>query len=494
MMSERGAGDLASVSAAIEEKLIRRHPHIFADAVADTPAEVKSRWERIKVEQEGRQGIFHDVPASFPALLLARKLQQRAGSVGFDWDSAREGFHKIAEEHGELAELFAETPDRDPDRHDPRVPHEVGDLLFAVVNVARLLHVDPELALREAARRFERRVIAAAELAAAEGLDWTALDLPAPGGLLPARESGRHPMTTIIDVQARQILDSRGNPTVEVEVELESGVVGRAAVPSGASTGEYEAVELRDDERRLPRQGRAHGRRQRQHRHRRRDRGLRRHRPAARGLHAHRAGRHAEQGQAGRQRHPRRVAGHGLRRRGRPRAAAVPVHGRLQRARPAGAHDEHHERRQARRQQRRPAGVHDHAGRRRQLRGGAAHLRRGLPRPQGGAARSAASPRRSGDEGGFAPDLASNEEALRVIMEAIDAAGYEPGDDVRLALDPAASSFFEATKASTYWPARAASSRSAEMVDYYAEPRATSTPSSASRTVSPRTTGTASSS
>ena len=178
MMSERGAGDLASVSAAIEEKLIRRHPHIFADAQADTPREVKARWERIKVEQEGRQGIFHDVPASFPALLLARKLQQRAGSVGFDWESAREGFHKIAEEHGELAELFDETPGRDPDRHDPRVAHEVGDLLFAVVNVARLLHVDPELSLREAARRFERRVVAAAGLAAAEGLDWAALDLP----------------------------------------------------------------------------------------------------------------------------------------------------------------------------------------------------------------------------------------------------------------------------------------------------------------------------
>ena len=55
-------------------------------------------------------------------------------------------------------------------------------------------------------------------------------------------------MTTIIDVSARQILDSRGNPTVEVEVELESGAVGRADVPSGASTGEYEAVELRDDD------------------------------------------------------------------------------------------------------------------------------------------------------------------------------------------------------------------------------------------------------
>ena len=182
MLSERGAGDLASVTADIETKLIRRHPHIFADGTANTPGEVKSRWERIKVEQEGREGIFHDVPAAFPAMLQARKLQQRASSVGFDWSSAAEGFPKIAEEHGELAELFAEAaamgPVRDPDRHDPRVSHEVGDLLFATVNVARLLHVDPELALREAARRFERRVTAAAALAAAEGRDWSGLDLP----------------------------------------------------------------------------------------------------------------------------------------------------------------------------------------------------------------------------------------------------------------------------------------------------------------------------
>jgi len=197
MLDEEGAGDLASVARDIEVKLIRRHPHIFADAVAETPADVKSRWERIKVEQEGRQGIFHDVPAGFPALLYAKKLQQRAASVGFDWDSAAEAFPKIAEEHAELAELFHEAAAAaelaaarsesaapglalaDPHRADLRVTHEVGDLLFATVNVARLLHVDPELALREAGRRFERRVTAAAELAAAHGEDWVSLDLRA---------------------------------------------------------------------------------------------------------------------------------------------------------------------------------------------------------------------------------------------------------------------------------------------------------------------------
>jgi MazG family protein len=183
MLRERGAGDLGTVACDIEVKLIRRHPHIFADAVAETAADVRSRWERIKREQEGREGIFHDVPAAFHALLYARKVQQRAASVGFDWSSAAEAFPKVAEEHGELAELFAEAVARrdgmpaDPDRRDPRVSHEVGDLLFAVVNVARLLHVDPELALRAAAQRVERRVLAAAAIAQAEGVDWAEREL-----------------------------------------------------------------------------------------------------------------------------------------------------------------------------------------------------------------------------------------------------------------------------------------------------------------------------
>ena len=119
MLEEEGAGDLASVAHEIEVKLIRRHPHIFADAVAETPKDVKDRWERIKVEQEGRQGIFHDVPAGFPALLYAKKLQQRAASVGFDWDSASEAFPKIAEEHAELAELFHEAAEGADSRTAP---------------------------------------------------------------------------------------------------------------------------------------------------------------------------------------------------------------------------------------------------------------------------------------------------------------------------------------------------------------------------------------
>ncbi len=178
-LEERRFGDLGTVAEAIEVKLIRRHAHIFGDAVAETAEEVRGQWERIKREQEGREGIFHDVPGALPALLFARKLQERAGAVGFDWPSAAEAFPKIAEEHGELAEVLAGTPaGRAPDHLDPHLIHEFGDLLFATVNVARLAKVDPELALRQAARRFERRVCDAVVLAQREGADWSALGLP----------------------------------------------------------------------------------------------------------------------------------------------------------------------------------------------------------------------------------------------------------------------------------------------------------------------------
>ena len=128
----------------IERKLIRRHPHIFADAVADTPADVKRRWERIKASRRAGRASSTTCRSGSRHCSMREKLQQRAASVGFDWDSAAEAFPKIAEEHGELAELFVEAAEAaaavktvagsqpaDPHRADPRVAHEVGDLLFA---------------------------------------------------------------------------------------------------------------------------------------------------------------------------------------------------------------------------------------------------------------------------------------------------------------------------------------------------------------------------
>jgi len=168
LLEERDKGDLATAARLIHEKLVRRHPHVFGDVDADTPGRVKENWDRIKREQEGREGVFHHVPEALPALLHARKLQQRAKAVGFEYPDV----------DGAVADLDDELRELKSDLGSPeRRAEELGDVLFAVVNVARKLDVDPELELRRASQRFRRRVEVAEELARASGEDWSALPL-----------------------------------------------------------------------------------------------------------------------------------------------------------------------------------------------------------------------------------------------------------------------------------------------------------------------------
>ena len=178
LLEEQDEGDLDEVARGVHEKLVRRHPHVFGEAEASTPARVRERWETIKTEQEGREGVFHDVPGSLPALLLARKTQRRAAAVGFDWPDLDGPLAKLREE---LDELLVEieragrpAPETEPDL---RVQDELGDLLFSVVNVARFVNVDPELALRRATHRSRDRIELAERLAAEAGETWTELDL-----------------------------------------------------------------------------------------------------------------------------------------------------------------------------------------------------------------------------------------------------------------------------------------------------------------------------
>ena len=177
LLKEKSVGDLEQAIRIVIAKLVRRHPHVFGSGDAQTAGRVRERWEEIKREDEGREGIFHDVPEGLPALLYARKVQLRARSVGFEYPDLAGA---LADFDDELRELRAELPPEDPPAEaeaDARTAAELGDVLFAAVNVARRLNVDPELELRAAAKRFRTRVETAEALAAAAGKDWTTLPL-----------------------------------------------------------------------------------------------------------------------------------------------------------------------------------------------------------------------------------------------------------------------------------------------------------------------------
>lgn len=164
MAEEQGRFDFGGVVEAITSKMIRRHPHVFGEAGALSPQEVSALWGQIKAQEKAeraaahaaagapqpRAGLLADVPAALPGLTRAVKLQQRASTVGFDWNDARLVLAKIREETLEIEEAL--------EAGDPQaVADEIGDLLFAVANIARHTHSDPERALRGANAKFERR-------------------------------------------------------------------------------------------------------------------------------------------------------------------------------------------------------------------------------------------------------------------------------------------------------------------------------------------------
>ena len=161
LLEERGAGDLAAVAEGCREKLIRRHPHVFGDAEADSAGQVLRNWDRIKQEEEGRGGArepFADVPENLPALLYARKLQRRANSAGrVEEGDPADTARALRESADDLAGLLEQgesgAPTANPAERQ-RVQAALGELLFAAVDVARRLSADPELALRATADRF----------------------------------------------------------------------------------------------------------------------------------------------------------------------------------------------------------------------------------------------------------------------------------------------------------------------------------------------------
>jgi nucleoside triphosphate diphosphatase len=178
LLEEKGSADLETVARGVHEKLVRRHPHVFGDVEARTAERVRERWDEIKRTEEEREGIFHHVPDLIPALLYARKVQRRAAAIGFEYPDTAGALADLDDEVRELKEALAEAgkiaPETEP---PPHVFEEMGDVLFAAVNVARRLNVDPELALRTMTKRFVDRVERADEHAAAEGKSFAELEL-----------------------------------------------------------------------------------------------------------------------------------------------------------------------------------------------------------------------------------------------------------------------------------------------------------------------------
>ncbi len=176
MAEEAGSFDFAGVARAISDKMVKRHPHVFGTASVENAAAQTVAWEAQKADERRAKADASGWPPSaldgvglaLPALTRAVKLQRRAARVGFDWPDAAPIFDKIAEEIAELREAMAGgSPDR--------IEDELGDLLFAVVNLARRLDTDPEQALRRSSRKFERRFRAIEQALAARGISGASL-------------------------------------------------------------------------------------------------------------------------------------------------------------------------------------------------------------------------------------------------------------------------------------------------------------------------------
>ena len=178
LLAEKGEPGLEAIARGVHEKLVRRHPHVFGGAELGSASEVRVSWEQSKRDLEGRAGIFHDVPDALPALLYARKVQRRAAAVGFEYPDTPGALADLDDELRELKEALAEAGEVPAETEPPaHVFAEMGDVLFAAVNVARRLNVDPELALRAMSRRFVQRVERAERYAADEGKSFADLEL-----------------------------------------------------------------------------------------------------------------------------------------------------------------------------------------------------------------------------------------------------------------------------------------------------------------------------
>ena len=147
--SEQGRFTIDDVAGTIVDKLIRRHPHVFGETKVNSSEEVLENWEEIK-KREGKESVLDGVPESLPALLKARRIQEKAKRVGFDWDSIQGAFEKVLEEFQELKDAVGRRKKKD-------IEDEFGDILFSIVNISRFMEIDAEDSLRKTINKFKER-------------------------------------------------------------------------------------------------------------------------------------------------------------------------------------------------------------------------------------------------------------------------------------------------------------------------------------------------
>jgi MazG family protein len=165
MAEEQGEFTLSDVMAAIGEKMVRRHPHVFSDRMVRDVAEIKANWQAIKRDVEMKRasaGILDGIPRSLPALIRAQKMTEAAATVGFDWDRTDAVMLKVEEELHELKEALQQGPPQ-------KIREELGDLLFTLVNLCRFVKINADEALRQANRKFEERFACMEQKLAAAG-------------------------------------------------------------------------------------------------------------------------------------------------------------------------------------------------------------------------------------------------------------------------------------------------------------------------------------
>lgn len=163
--SESNEFDIVDVLNGICEKLIFRHPHIYSDVVVSGEEEVKQNWEKLKLK-EGKKSILEGVPKGLPSMVKAQRIQDKVRQVGFDWEETRQVVDKI---HEELNELSEAVQNNDP----AEIENEMGDVLFAMINYARLLDLDAEKSLEMTNIKFIRRFQWMEEYAKSQNLSIT---------------------------------------------------------------------------------------------------------------------------------------------------------------------------------------------------------------------------------------------------------------------------------------------------------------------------------